>query len=81
LDAPEWDSLTAHFGTHPIPRSLVVVSLHRITDSCGFTVPEMTLVRERDLQDKWGERKTQQQLEDYMREKNTHSIDGLPALT
>jgi hypothetical protein len=39
----------------------------------------MTLVRERDLQDKWGERKSQQQLEDYMREKNTRSIDGLPA--
>ena len=78
-DAPEWAALAAHFGTHPIPRSVVVVSLRRITDSCGFTVPEMTLVRERDLQDKWGERKTPEQLEDYMREKNTHSIDGLPA--
>jgi hypothetical protein len=78
-DQPEWETLIGHFGTHPIPRSVVVVSLDRIADSCGFTVPEMTLVRERDLQDKWGERKTRTQLEEYMCEKNSHSIDGLPA--
>lgn len=39
----------------------------------------MDLVRERDLQDKWGERKTRQQLEEYMLTKNSSSIDGLPA--
>ncbi|MFI0139875.1 pyridoxamine 5'-phosphate oxidase family protein [Streptomyces luteogriseus] len=78
-DAAEWDSLIGHFGKHPIPRSIMVLSLHRIADSCGFTVPEMTLVRERDLQDKWGQRQTAEQLEEYMREKNSHSIDGLPA--
>ncbi|GAA4013659.1 pyridoxamine 5'-phosphate oxidase family protein [Streptomyces marokkonensis] len=74
-----WDALIGRFGTHPIPRSIVVVELSRIADSCGFAVPEMTLVRERDLQDKWGERKSDQQLEDYMLEKNSKSIDGLPA--
>ncbi|WP_405683825.1 pyridoxamine 5'-phosphate oxidase family protein [Streptomyces sp. NBC_00057] len=78
-DSTEWDALTGRFGKHPIPRSVMVVSLHRIADSCGFTVPEMTLVRERDLQDKWGERKTPLELETYMREKNSFSIDGLPA--
>ncbi|WP_055698453.1 MULTISPECIES: pyridoxamine 5'-phosphate oxidase family protein [Streptomyces] len=78
-DAPEWDTLIGHFGKHPIPRSIMVVSLTRITDSCGFTVPEMDLVRERDLQDQWGLRKSDQALEDYMREKNASSIDGLPA--
>lgn len=78
-DAPGWDTLIGNFGKHPIPRSIVVVSLTRIADSCGFTVPEMTLVRERDLQDKWGERKSQDQLEEYMRQKNSRSIDGLPA--
>ncbi|MEU0332782.1 pyridoxamine 5'-phosphate oxidase family protein [Streptomyces sp. NPDC006193] len=78
-DSPEWDTLIGRFGTHPIPRSVVVVSVDRIADSCGFTVPEMTLVRERDLQDKWGERRTGAELEEYMRRKNSRSIDGLPA--
>ncbi|WP_149183711.1 pyridoxamine 5'-phosphate oxidase family protein [Streptomyces sp. TRM49041] len=78
-DSPEWGALVGRFGSHPIPRSVVVVSLDRIADSCGFTVPEMTLVGERDLQDKWGERRTRPELEEYMREKNSHSIDGLPA--
>jgi hypothetical protein len=77
--APEWDGLIGRFGTHPIPRSVIVVSLTRITDSCGFTVPEMELVRERDLQDQWGLRKSEGELEDYMRLKNSTSIDGLPA--
>ncbi len=78
-DDPRWDGLIGRFGSHPIPRCVITVSIHRITDSCGFTVPEMTLVRERDLQDKWGENKTQRQLEDYMLTKNSASIDGLPA--
>ncbi|MDI5966545.1 pyridoxamine 5'-phosphate oxidase family protein [Streptomyces sp. SL13] len=77
--SPEWDALIGRFGDHPIPRSVVVVDVTRITDSCGFTVPEMTLVKERDLQDQWGARKSPQELEDYMRLKNTRSIDGLPA--
>jgi predicted pyridoxine 5'-phosphate oxidase superfamily flavin-nucleotide-binding protein len=78
-DSPDWQDLLSRFGVHPIPRSVIVVTLTRIADSCGFTVPEMTLVRERDLQDRWGENKTPQQLEDYMRTKNTRSIDDLPA--
>lgn len=78
-DSPDWNRLIGHFGEHPIPRSVVVVSLHRIADSCGFTVPEMTLVSERDLQDQWGARRTGVQLESYMREKNAHSIDGIDA--
>ncbi len=76
---PEWETHHSRFGPHPIPRSVMVLSLTRIADSCGFTVPEMTLVRERDLQDKWGENKSVHQLEEYMRLKNTVSIDGLPA--
>ncbi|GAA4791722.1 pyridoxamine 5'-phosphate oxidase family protein [Streptomyces ziwulingensis] len=78
-DSPEWETLSRRFGSHPIPRSIVVVALRRIADSCGFTVPEMTLVRERDLQDRWGQRKSQAELEAYMRQKNSRSIDGLPA--
>ncbi|MFF7635728.1 pyridoxamine 5'-phosphate oxidase family protein [Kitasatospora sp. NPDC008050] len=78
-DTAEWAGLIGHFGHHPIPRSVVVVALERIADSCGFTVPVMELVNERDLQDKWGERKSPQELEEYMRLKNSLSIDGLPA--
>ncbi|MGF1431016.1 pyridoxamine 5'-phosphate oxidase family protein [Kitasatospora sp. LaBMicrA B282] len=78
-DDPRWDGLIGRFGSHPIPRSVIVVDVRRIADSCGFTVPEMSLIRERDLQDKWGENKTQHQLEEYMVTKNSRSIDGLPA--
>jgi hypothetical protein len=78
-DSDEWPGLIGRFGEHPIPRSVIVVELTRISESCGFTVPVMRFVQERDLQDQWGLRRTPEQLEEYMAEKNSRSIDGLPA--
>ena len=50
--APEWASLVGHFGPHPGVRSVIVVSLDLIVDSCGYSVPTMTEVSERDLLDR-----------------------------
>jgi hypothetical protein len=61
-------------------RGAVVVDVTRVSDSCGFSVPRMTLVEDRDLLDRWAARKTSEQLADYRRAKNARSIDGLPAI-
>ncbi|WP_159043768.1 hypothetical protein [Streptomyces sp. NRRL S-1521] len=37
------------------------------------------LVRERGLQGQWGMCKSDQELEDYSRQKNSAGVDGLPA--
>ena len=61
-------------------RGIVVVDVTRVSDSCGFSVPRMALVEDRDLLDRWAERKTPEQLDDYRLRKNSRSIDDLPAL-
>jgi hypothetical protein len=85
-----WDALAAHFPRMARPaeagtaagneRSIIVVEIDRIADSCGYAVPVMELKRERDVLDRWAEKKSAAELEAYRAEKNEVSIDGLPAL-
>jgi hypothetical protein len=62
-------------------RSIVRVDVDRITDSCGFGVPRMALVGDRDELPGWAARKGPEGLVAYRREKNARSIDGLAGLT
>jgi hypothetical protein len=74
---------TARLGTGMDPasrRAIIVVRIDRIADSCGFTVPRMDLIEERDLLVQWAERKSPADLDAYRVKHNTVSIDGLPAL-
>ncbi len=82
---PDWVSFMEHFPTSEHPagsqRAIIVVSADRISDSCGYSVPMMDLVTERDVLDRWAERKSVTGLAEYRVEKNSASIDGLPALS
>jgi hypothetical protein len=84
---PRWEELAAHFprtaggATGGSERSIIVVDVHRIADSCGYAVPVMELKEERDVLDKWAEKKSAAELAAYRADKNAVSIDGLPALT
>ena len=65
-------------------RSIVVVDVTRISDSCGYGVPLMDHVGERDHADLWAAKKLRtggpEALVDYQRKKNAVSLDGLPAV-
>jgi hypothetical protein len=64
-------------------RAIVRVDVDRIADSCGYGVPLMEYVAERPQQHAWVERKLAQSptaLDDYVREQNARSIDGLPGI-
>jgi hypothetical protein len=61
-------------------RAIIVVELDRVADSCGYTVPLMDLVEERDLLTRWAERRSADDLVAYRVKHNSLSIDGLPAL-
>jgi Pyridoxamine 5'-phosphate oxidase len=82
-----WDELARHFpaeaglGTDRRHRRAIIdVEIDRIADSCGYAVPVMELADERDLLTPWAEKKTLEELAEYRVEKNSVSIDGLPAL-
>jgi hypothetical protein len=76
----DFAALVARFPSYPGARAVVVVEVERIADSCGYAVPEYELVGERDLLERWADRKGEAKLEAYRAEKNRVSIDGLPAL-
>jgi hypothetical protein len=77
--AAEWPELAAKLPPHPSARAIVRVSVERVSDSCGYAVPHMTLVGDRDVMDRWVQNKGLENLPAYRREKNARSIDGLPA--
>ncbi len=65
---------------HPSTRAVVVVDLDRISDSCGYGVPVMDLVGERDLLRLNADKRGVQGPADYRAQRNAASIDGLPGL-
>ncbi|OQO89953.1 pyridoxamine 5'-phosphate oxidase family protein [Saccharomonospora piscinae] len=82
VDSPGFDDLLTRFDTtpHPALRAVIDVSVERISDSCGFAVPLLDYQGERDLLSRHNGRRTPENLAEYQRAKNSHSIDGLPAL-
>ncbi|MEV4642304.1 pyridoxamine 5'-phosphate oxidase family protein [Actinoplanes sp. NPDC049548] len=62
-------------------RSIIEVTVERISDSCGYQVPLMEYAGDRDLLERWAERKSDAELADYRRTRNGRSIDGLPAMS
>ena len=79
---PEFEVLRGHFGKSRTSgqRSIIVVELSRIADSCGWSVPQLEFRADRDLLDRAQERHADEHFRDYWAEKNAVSIDGLPAL-
>jgi hypothetical protein len=61
-------------------RTIIRIAVHRISDSCGFGVPQYVYEGERSQLSDWAERKGAPGLSEYQREKNRVSVDGLPAL-
>jgi hypothetical protein len=80
---PSWAPLAGRFprSGEPGVRSIVVVRAERISDSCGYGVPLMELQGDRDLLDRWAEKKGRDGVVAYQRTRNAESIDGLPGLT
>jgi hypothetical protein len=83
LGDPEFDQLRPAFPKERElgQRSIDVVDVERVSDSCGYAVPLMDLREDRDLLDRHQERRDPDYFDDYWRTRNATSIDGLAALT
>jgi hypothetical protein len=78
--ADGWDDLASRFPGKRSARAVVVVDVQRVSDSCGFGVPLLRHVEDRDLLDQWADRRSDQQIAAYLLKNNTTSLDGLPAV-
>lgn len=74
-----WGALAAHFTLLPGTRQIFEIAVDQVQTSCGWGVPHMELVRERETLRKFGAKFTPDQLLDVFQRENAQSIDGLPA--
>ena len=75
-----YDDVVSRHPAHPSTRAVIVVDVDRVSDSCGFGVPVMEVVAERDLLRRGAEKRGAEGLAAYRAEKNAVSIDGLPGM-
>ena len=75
----EWEELSKQFTILPATRQIIVADIFKVKSSCGFGIPLYDFKEERDHAIKWAEKKGEDGLEEYKKEKNVVSIDGLPA--
>lgn len=74
---PEWDELSSNFNILPATRQIIVTDVLKVKKSCGFGVPLYQYSGERDHAVKWAQNKGADGLEEYKKEKNQYSMDGL----
>lgn len=75
-----FNALAPNFPVLAGARSIIVVDVQRISDSCGFGVPLMDFKAERTtLTDHW-EKQGQEKAEAYQQKENAKSLDGLPGV-
>ncbi len=77
---PGYEQLLAQFKPEALVRSVIRVEVERIADACGYGVPRFEYTGDRNQLSLWSERKGEEGVRVYQREKNRVSIDGLPGL-
>lgn len=73
----EWPALSQHFTLLPGMRQIIVADIHFVQTSCGYAVPLMDVVGQRDTLIRWAEVLGEETLVAARREKNSYSLDGL----
>lgn len=82
VDDPEFAGLREHFPKERTvgQRSIIVVELDRVQDSCGYSVPFMQFVADRQVLDRHQDKRGAEHYEGRGHIKNPASIDGLPVI-
>lgn len=73
----EWDEIVHRFEILPGARQIIRAKISSVKTSCGFSAPYFKFIGERDTLQKWALQKGEQGLDEYRREKNAKSMDGI----
>jgi hypothetical protein len=76
----QWDIYYSQLPQYTNARSIIVLHVEMIADSCGYGIPLYDYVGERSQLAAWCERKGPAGIAEYQATKNRQSIDGLPGL-
>jgi hypothetical protein len=77
---PRWAEMRACFPEMPGERSIIVLHVARVQDSCGYGVPRYAYEEDRTTLTDWASKKGPDGVDEYIAQKNHQSIDGLPGL-
>ncbi len=73
----DYQELVDLFPDLPGSRQIITLEVDSVQTSCGYAVPMMNLVEERDVLNTWAKNKGPAKIEQYWKDKNVKSIDGL----
>ena len=76
----EFSELSAHFPEFEGTRSIILVEVSKIADSCGYAVPLLRYEGERTQLTAWAHKLGPEGLKTYRRQKNGESIDHIAGL-
>ncbi|HEV8061757.1 MAG TPA: pyridoxamine 5'-phosphate oxidase family protein [Gemmataceae bacterium] len=74
----EWRELHAHFPDYPGERQIILLDIESIMTTCGFAVPLFEFKGHRDQLTEFACKMGDDRMDEYRRQKNQTSIDGLP---
>ena len=77
LGSDEYEALLPEFPELPGARAIIDIEVTRISTSCGYSVPRMQFVEERENLNRWAKGKGHDALVEYRETRNAESIDGL----
>ncbi|MCB0063530.1 MAG: pyridoxamine 5'-phosphate oxidase family protein [Caldilineaceae bacterium] len=78
---PEFQALRTRFpADYPGVRSIIRIGVDRVSDSCGYGVPQYQYIAQRETLQKHAEHLGPEGVRDYQRTKNSQSLDGLPGV-
>ena len=75
-----WPEMRARFPEMPGERSIIVLHIARVQDSCGYGVPRYAFEENRRTLTDWAVKKGSGAVDEYIAKNNQTSIDGLPGL-
>mmetsp|Transcript_23521 Transcript_23521/g.55743 ORF Transcript_23521/g.55743 Transcript_23521/m.55743 type:complete len:287 (-) Transcript_23521:91-951(-) len=71
----------SHMVSSPGFRGVFKLDVHRISSSCGYSLPVMTFQSNRNILNEYTDKKGIEGMKEYRLKKNSFSIDGLPSLS
>ena len=74
----EWQTLASMFPPIAGARQIFDLSVELVQSSCGMAVPLFDYVADRDALSSWAEKKGEEGISEYWREKNQTSLNGKP---
>lgn len=74
----EWSAWISKFPALPGTRQIFLLDIDRIQTSCGFAVPRLQYIEDRNELSDWSKKKGEAGIKEYWKENNQTSIDGKP---